>query len=423
MKATFAAVAALLTAFSPLVNAHGQVRSVSADGVTNDGPNIYYDGDSKNSKTAVRKMFKSSGQAFALPKDFRNPSVMSCENAGPAPKTLSVKAGSSVKINWEGATGELLGVDGLTAYNPWVHAMGPINDYLASCEGECNKFDATNADWVKIAAATIDKGQTIGGQLRQKMVAKPEKYFPTGGSGLWAMAKMVQDSSSWTVNIPSALKAGQYILRSEMSAVHNPKNSDPSSGPQVYIACIQLDVTGSGNTPLPQGVKSSSIMDPNGAFANYNVYGDNLFNFQNPGPAVWNGASSGGAPAGGDDQPKTTTSKAATTSKPTTTKTTVTSTKPAETTSKAAETTSKAAETTSKAAETTSKAAATTSSTKTSSSSASATSSSAAASATSTRRCKRRVKRSILERAAEPAPVVLPPTVRAAHHRRLAHSH
>lgn len=415
MKATFAAVAALLTAFSPLVNAHGQVRSVSADGVTNDGPNIYYDGDSKNSKTAVRKMFKSSGQAFALPKDFRNPSVMSCENAGPAPKTLSVKAGSSVKINWEGATGELLGVDGLTAYNPWVHAMGPINDYLASCEGECNKFDATDADWVKIAAATIDKGQSIGGQLRQKMIAKPEKYFPTAGSGLWAMARMVQDSSSWTVNIPSALKAGQYILRSEMSAVHNPKNSDPSSGPQVYIACIQLDVTGSGNTPLPQGVKSSSIMDPNGAFANYNVYGDNLFNFQNPGPAVWNGASSG-APAGGDDEPKTTTSKAATTSKATTTQTTTSSTKTAETTSKAAETTSKATETTSKAA-------VTTSTTKTSSSSASATSSSAAASATSTRRCKRRVKRSILERAAEPATVVLPPTVRAAHHRRLAHSH
>lgn len=49
---------------------------------------------------------------------------MACEGAGPAPKTLAVRAGDAVTVFWEGATAELRGVGGLSAYNPWVHAMG-----------------------------------------------------------------------------------------------------------------------------------------------------------------------------------------------------------------------------------------------------------------------------------------------------------
>jgi hypothetical protein len=47
---------------------------------------------------------------------------MACEEAGPAPKTLQVKAGSKVTVEWEGATGELKGIGNLWDYNPWVHA-------------------------------------------------------------------------------------------------------------------------------------------------------------------------------------------------------------------------------------------------------------------------------------------------------------
>jgi hypothetical protein len=35
-----------------------------------------------------------------------------------------------VQIFWEGATSELVGVGGLTAYNPWVHAMGCVRGCL-----------------------------------------------------------------------------------------------------------------------------------------------------------------------------------------------------------------------------------------------------------------------------------------------------
>jgi hypothetical protein len=33
---------------------------------------IYYDGDAKNKNTPVRKMYKASGPAFYLPKDYKN---------------------------------------------------------------------------------------------------------------------------------------------------------------------------------------------------------------------------------------------------------------------------------------------------------------------------------------------------------------
>lgn len=289
--ATFLAISV-----APLVAAHGNIIQAQAGGTTLPGPNIYYDGDAKNSQTATRKMFKASGPAFALRTDYTNPSVMSCESAGPAPQKLTVAAGSSVMISWVGATGEIKGQGGVTAYNPWVHAMGPVMNYITSCtNGDCTKFDPTNAGWTKLSHMGIDFSQTISGSLKTAMTNKPEPYHPSSGSGLWAMAKLVQDGSKWTINIPSVLAPGEYILRHEIAAVHNPLGSAASSGPQHYISCTNLKVTGSGSTKLPAGTKSSALYDPNGAFAKFDVNSADPHTFQIPGPAVWDQASSGGS--------------------------------------------------------------------------------------------------------------------------------
>jgi cellulase len=50
------------------------------------------------------------------------------------------------------------------------------------------------------------------------MTNKPEKYYPTAdqGSGLWAMAKMIQEGSKWDITVPASLKNGQYIIRTEV---------------------------------------------------------------------------------------------------------------------------------------------------------------------------------------------------------------
>jgi hypothetical protein len=119
------------------------------------------------------------------------------------------------------------------------------------------------------------------------MAAKPEQYFPTSGPGLWAQAKLLQSGSAWSVSIPRALAPGQYILRSELAAIHNPLGPAASSGPQHYVACVQLAVSGAGKQALPAGTRADALYDPKGAFAKYNVYADKGKSFKVPGPPVW----------------------------------------------------------------------------------------------------------------------------------------
>ncbi|KAF7314376.1 hypothetical protein MKEN_00910300 [Mycena kentingensis (nom. inval.)] len=320
----YSSLVALVIASVPFVAGHGQVQRVTAGSTSNAGPNIYFSGDSLNKNTVTRLMYKASSPAYTLPRDFGDNSKMSCEGSAnsPAPKTLKVNAGEEITVYWEGATSELKGksgTGGLTSYNPWVHAMGFVLDYITSCNGDCSKFDATNAGWTKIAHAGLDSSQTISDGLRATMKSKPEQYFPKSGSGLWAMAKLVQNGSKWSIKIPSSLKSGQYIVRHELSAVHNPKTSDSTSGPQNYIACIQLDVVNGGDATLPAGTQAKNLYKSDGDFANIDVYSGsfNVNDVPIPGPAVWNGASSSSSNTGStsddseDDDDETTTKKVA----------------------------------------------------------------------------------------------------------------
>ncbi|KAJ7072816.1 glycosyl hydrolase family 61-domain-containing protein [Mycena amicta] len=295
---SYISLAALVLAAVPLVAGHGQVNRVQAGSTSNQGPNQYWSGDSANSKTVTRVMYKAASPSYVLFGDFDDNSKMSCEASAksPAPMTLKVSAGQEIEVYWEGATSELKGKAGTGSlgYNPWVHAMGFVFDYITSCNGDCTTFDATNVGWTKIAHSGLDMSQTISSSLRETMKNKPEEYFPTSGAGLWGMAKLIQNGSKWSIKIPSALKSGQYMIRHELGAVHNPKTSDPTSGPQLYIACIQLDVVNGGESSLPAGTQAKHLYLTDGAFANIDVYSDsfNPAKVEIPGPAIWEGVYS-----------------------------------------------------------------------------------------------------------------------------------
>jgi hypothetical protein len=52
---------------------------------------------------------------------------------------------------------------------------------------------------------------------------------------------------SYQYTIPKCIKDGEYLLRIQSLAIHN-----PGSTPQFYISCAQLKVTGGGSaTPSP----------------------------------------------------------------------------------------------------------------------------------------------------------------------------
>lgn len=283
-----------LVSLLPFVLGHGNLAKVEADGVTQIAPQPW---EQYKSGQSSRKGYASdeSGTFALFASDFGDANKMACgpSTSNGAPNSIKVAAGSSVDLYWESPTGEL---DAMKTsgedFHPWVHATGPVIDYLTSCDGDCSSFNAENAGWTKMAEFGVDQSQTISGELRGLMAAKPEVYQPTSGSGLWGMAKMIQDGSKWTLQVPSDLKPGQYLWRNEITAMH-------TSPAQIYVGCQQIEVTGSGSTELPAGTKADQLYFRGNIFENFNAY---TYDYSKPlalpGPAVWNGASSGSsAPA------------------------------------------------------------------------------------------------------------------------------
>ncbi|KAF5329910.1 hypothetical protein D9758_018255 [Tetrapyrgos nigripes] len=279
----------LLTHLLPTVDAHGFISGVVANGQYNQGPNIYRADDPVNAQTAIREMYDSASPSYLKYWDFNDNNKMGCEESGPAPTSIKISAGSPLQIIWTGATSDLLnkpGTGNTQGRNPFVHAMGSVSDYIASCNGPCSNFDASNGDWVKLAQWGLDSSEWVSEELRNTMEGKPEPYYPQG-EGLWGIAKLVQDSSVWTVYVPSGLKNGQYIIRNELAALHSPKSS--GGGPQLYVGCIQIEVIDGGCESLPAGTKAGSLYGSDGYLANYDVYSSDFFDDSQAGPArAWN---------------------------------------------------------------------------------------------------------------------------------------
>jgi hypothetical protein len=65
--------------------------------------------------------------------------------------------------------------------------------------------------------------------------------------GTWAVTTLIANKGQLTVELPSCLPAGDYLLRGELIALHA-ASSYP--GAQLYMECAQLRIT-SGGTGSP----------------------------------------------------------------------------------------------------------------------------------------------------------------------------
>lgn len=156
--------------------------------------------------------------------------------------TLTVTAGSSATF---------------TADNTVYH-QGPVSFYMAKAPSTADSFDGSGNVWFKIK----DIGPT----------------FNNGGA-TWDLEQ------SYSVTIPKSVPNGEYLLRIQQLAIHNPW---PGGIPQFYIACAQISVTGGGS-----GNPSPLVSIP-GAFKNTDPgYTANIYSgftsYTVPGPAVWQG--------------------------------------------------------------------------------------------------------------------------------------
>jgi hypothetical protein len=72
---------------------------------------------------------------------------------------------------------------------------------------------------------------------------------------------------TWTIQIPSNLKAGDYIVRHELIALHY---ATKELGPEFYISCLNVKVLGDG---MAEPSKEDTVRFP-GAYKPDNPYLD-----------------------------------------------------------------------------------------------------------------------------------------------------
>jgi hypothetical protein len=106
-----------------------------------------------------------------------------------------------------------------------------VLSYIAPCNGSCSAVNPTKLKFVKIA----EKGW-IDDSIEE---------------GYWAADELLADDSSWDISIPMDLKAGEYVLRTEIIALHQAylavgNGTNSPVGAEFYPQCISLKVEGNG---------------------------------------------------------------------------------------------------------------------------------------------------------------------------------
>ncbi|OCH91552.1 hypothetical protein OBBRIDRAFT_519691 [Obba rivulosa] len=230
------------------VCAHGFVSAVGIDGTI-------YQGNVPNNPTGPSPIRLIS--TIDPVKGADNPNLSCGQNAQNAAQVVPATPGSAVTFAWSGGPG----------FN-WPHNTGPLMTYMAECEGTtCDKYHATDAKWFKISE--------VGKQ----------------SNGTWVQQN-IMNGANFTLNLPATLKAGQYLIRHEIIALHL---ATTVGGAEFYPSCTQVDVGGDQT-----GVPNATVSFP-GAYSDTDpgIYDPNVFDanapYIFPGPPIASLISSNGS--------------------------------------------------------------------------------------------------------------------------------
>ncbi|KAI1636637.1 glycosyl hydrolase family 61-domain-containing protein [Biscogniauxia mediterranea] len=298
LRSTIAAVGAFATS----ALAHGTVSGFVTDGTYNQGflLSYYYEKVNTGSFPDIASWYAEDlDNGYVAPSAY-NTSDINCHiNAEPGALTSSVTAGGTVDFQW----------------TTWPHGIGPVLTYVAACDGDCSAADKTTLKWVKIDESGYDTSTQT-----------------------WAAQTLIDNNSTWTTTVPSNLKAGNYVFRHEIIALHG---ASSENGAQNYPQCMNIAVTGSG-TELPEGTLGTDLYKADDPGILFNPY-TTITSYTIPGPALMSGASSGSG-SGSASSAAPSSSAAAATSAATSAATT-TAAAPTTTTAAASATTTSAATT------------------------------------------------------------------------------
>lgn len=102
----------------------------------------------------------------------------------------------------------------------------------------------------------------------------------------WCTQKLIANDGFLSVNLPQGIKGGDYLVRTELLALHAAQDNPPD--PQFYVGCAQVFVEGPVNGNVPDGVFiDSNTYDLDTPGLTYNIYEDELEPFPSIGPKVY----------------------------------------------------------------------------------------------------------------------------------------
>lgn len=107
---------------------------------------------------------------------------------------------------------------------------------------------------------------------------------------------LISENFTSEVQIPSSLKAGNYVLRHEIIALHAAGNPN---GAQAYPQCLNIKIGSGGSSGLSGGVPATSLYTASDPGILFSLYGS-FSSYPIPGPAV----NGGGGDNGGGNQPQ-----------------------------------------------------------------------------------------------------------------------
>lgn len=121
------------------------------------------------------------------------------------------------------------------------------------------------------------------GALRWSKISQAAIVTP----GTWVTDNLIKNSFKVSTVLPAKLKAGNYVIRHEIIALHGGQNDN---GAQLYPQCLNLKVGGSGSVAPTAGVAGTSLYKRNEPGIVFNIY-TNPTTYTFPGPALWTAAN------------------------------------------------------------------------------------------------------------------------------------
>ncbi|EOR02787.1 hypothetical protein E3P92_01898 [Wallemia ichthyophaga] len=237
-----------LLAIVATVTAHGTVNRIDVEGGQSfSGPLI----GSNDNSGPIWHVSTSSPVT-----DLQSNSMFCGVDAIPGQQSPNIGAGSTLTIHW--------GQGYADSGDQWPHNTGPIMTYMAKCNGDCSNADSASSNFFKISELGIENGEWVQAQLK--------------------------NGQPYSVQIPNDVQPGNYLIRTEIVALH--------SGVESYPSCSQFTVTGDGSNSYASATAKFPgaylASDPGLQIAGGSVYNiQSSVEYQFPGPAPVTGVHLG----------------------------------------------------------------------------------------------------------------------------------